>query len=133
MIETIDQLRIDRPVLVGNSFGGAVAMRVAVLVPERTRALVLISAPPPVLEPSDRLEAAWKAEESALERGDVEGAVAAVINVWTLPDAPQTLRERVAQMQRRAFELQAADEPAACPDPVEGDPDALGTLGSPRW
>ena len=72
-----------------------------------------------------------EAEESALERGDVEAAVAAVVDAWTLPDASAQLRERVARMQRRAFELQlAADESTEGLDPVEDDP--AGTLAQIR-
>jgi pimeloyl-ACP methyl ester carboxylesterase len=49
--------------------------------------------------------------------------VAAVVDAWTLPGAPEELRERVAAMQRRAFELQlaAGDLPEA-DDPLTGPP-----------
>ena len=91
------------------------ALGVAAVAPERVWALALISVPPPELEPSPELQAAWDAEEAALERGDVEGAVAAAVDAWTLPGAPESLRARVAEMQRRALELQAdaADLPEA--------------------
>ncbi len=39
---------------------------------------------------------------------DFDAAVQVIIEAWTLPDAPARLRMKVAQMQRRAFELQAA-------------------------
>jgi pimeloyl-ACP methyl ester carboxylesterase len=96
-------------------------------------ALALISAPPPDLdEPSAPLEAVWEAEEAALERGDVEAAVRAVVEAWVLPDAPAALRERVADMQRRAFALQAeAAEVAEAPDPLERDPDSLAGIDVP--
>jgi pimeloyl-ACP methyl ester carboxylesterase len=132
VLTLMDDLRIDRAVLVGNSFGGAVALRVAALAPERVSALVLVSAPAPRLEPSARLQTAWQAEEAGLERGDVESAVSAVVNAWTLPDAPTELRERVAAMQRRAFTLQAeAGEVTEAPDPVETDPELLRGLDMP--
>ncbi|HLY49812.1 MAG TPA: alpha/beta hydrolase [Solirubrobacteraceae bacterium] len=128
----MDELEIERAVLVGNSFGGAVALRVAVLAGERVTALVLVSAPAPGLDPSAQLQAAWKAEEAGLDRGDLESAVSAVVNAWTLPDAPTELRERVATMQRRAFARQAAaGEVSEAPDPVEADPDLLGGLDMP--
>src|SRR5262245_18695979 len=66
VVETLDALAVERCVLVGNSFGGAVALRVAVIAPRRATALMLISAPPPNLTPSAELRAAWNAEESAL-------------------------------------------------------------------
>lgn len=86
----MDALDVDRAALVGNSFGGAVALRVAVAAPARVATLALISTPVPGIEPSAELQAAWQPEESALERGDVEAAVAAVVDAWTLPDAPST-------------------------------------------
>ena len=51
VLQTMDALAIDSAALVGNSHGGRVAMRVAVVAPERVAALVLVSAPPPDLEP----------------------------------------------------------------------------------
>jgi pimeloyl-ACP methyl ester carboxylesterase len=121
VVETMDSLGLERATLVGNSFGAAVALRVAAVAPERVAALVLVSPPPREWEPSERLQAAWDAEEAALEREDVEGAVTAVVDAWTLPDAPAELRDRVAAMQRRALETQmAGGEPEEAPDPLEG-------------
>jgi pimeloyl-ACP methyl ester carboxylesterase len=132
VLQTLDELSVDHAALVGNSFGGAVALRVAHLAPARCLALTLFSAPPPRLEPSPELAAAWEAEEAALERADTDAAVDAVVEAWTLPDAPPALRDRVAAMQRRAFTLQAqGPEPEETPDPVEEDPDALGGLDVP--
>ena len=120
-----------RPALAGNSFGGAVAQRVAAVAPERVRALALFSAPPPVFEPSAELTAAWEAEEGALDAGDLEAAVEAVTDAWMLPDAPEQLRERVAAMQRRAFELQAEAPPEEVPDFLEERPEMLEAIGVP--
>ena len=132
VLRTLDELSIERAALVGNSFGGDVALRVAVVAPERVTALVLCGARAPGIEPSAELQAAWEAEETALERGDVDAAVAAVVEAWTPADAPQALRERVATMQRRAFELQAEDSGAEeAPDPLDEDPDALAKLDVP--
>jgi pimeloyl-ACP methyl ester carboxylesterase len=132
VLETMDALEIGRASLVGNSFGGAVALRAAVLAPERVERLALVSAPAPNLEPSAELQAAWEAEESALERGDLEGAVAAVIETWTRPDASPALRERVAAMQRRAFQLQTlAGDGEADDDPLEPDASGLAELAMP--
>jgi pimeloyl-ACP methyl ester carboxylesterase len=132
VLRTMDELAIERAALVGNSFGGAVALRAALVAPERVSALALISAPSPSLQPSPELEAAWEAEEAALERGDVEAAVAAVVDFWTLPDASRELRDRVAAMQRRAFALQAGAPPATeAPDPAEEHAQALAELSIP--
>jgi pimeloyl-ACP methyl ester carboxylesterase len=132
VLDTMDALNVERAALIGNSYGGAVALRVAAVAPDRVAALVLVSAPAPGVEPSADLEAAWEAEESALERGDLEGAVAAVVDAWTLPDAPPILRDRIAEMQRRAFELQAgAGDVTPADDPLEPDSSALLTLNIP--
>ena len=95
----MDALAIDRAALVGNSFGGAVALRAAAVAPDRVTALALISAPAPGVEPSDELEAAWAAEEEALEAANrawhiaytspnifgIQAAVSAGLGVSILP------------------------------------------------
>lgn len=132
VLEAMDGLGIEDAALVGNSFGGAVALRVAVVAPARVSALALISSPAPDAAPSAELEAAWAAEEAAMARGDLDGAVDAVVSAWTLPDAPPALRERIAAMQRRAFVLQAqAGDVSEAPDPLEQNLHALGQLQMP--
>jgi len=132
VLATLDALGIGRAAIVGNSFGGAVAQRLAVLAPERISCLVLISTPASGIDPSPVLEAAWEAEESALEREDIDAAVRAVLDAWTLPDASTELRERVAEMQRRAFELQlSAGAVPAGADPLEHDLGALAGVEVP--
>ena len=130
--DSLGALGVERAALVGNSFGGAVALRVAVTSPDLVAALVLVSAPPVQLDPSDELTAAWAAEEDALERGDVDAAVRAVVDAWTLPGASDALRARVGTMQRRAFELGlAGDESPEAPDPLEDNPDLLAAIDVP--
>lgn len=130
VLATMDELEIEQAALVGNSFGGAVAQRVAVLAPERVTSLVLVSSPASGIDPSPELQAAWDAEEAALEDGDIDTAVEAVVEAWTLPGAPQDLRDRVAEMQRRAFELQAHGAPEGS-DPLGDDLDALSAITAP--
>jgi pimeloyl-ACP methyl ester carboxylesterase len=132
VLETLDAVGVARAVVVGNSFGGAVALRVAAIAPEIVDGLVLVSTPAPGLEPSAELEAAWAAEESALERKDIDGAVESVLDAWLLADAPSELRERVAATQRRALERQVAH--AAAPevrDPLYDDLEPVAAIGVP--
>ncbi|MFN8159870.1 MAG: alpha/beta hydrolase [Solirubrobacterales bacterium] len=131
VLEAMDGLSLDRAAIVGNSFGGAVAMRIAAIAPERVESLALISAPPPALQPSARLAAAWDAEEKALERGDIDAAVEAVLEAWLQPGAPAELRDRVARMQRRALELQIGAPAEEPPDPLQERPELLEKLGMP--
>jgi pimeloyl-ACP methyl ester carboxylesterase len=129
--DVLDELAVERAVIAGCSFGGAVALRLAVTAPERVRALVVISSPAPGLEPSPHLEAAWAAESAALERGDLDAATDAVVAAWLAPDAPEELRQAVAAMQRRAFELDpegAMPQPA---DPLEEHPELLRDIHVP--
>ena len=97
VLESMAELGIEGAALVGNSYGGAVALRVAVVAPAAVSSLVLISAPAPGLEPSPELRTAWEAEDAAVDL---------VVETWV----PARLRDRVAPMQRRAFELQAKAE-----------------------
>jgi 3-oxoadipate enol-lactonase len=132
VLDTIDALEIDRFVLAGNSFGAAVAKRVALLAPERVAGLAMISPSPEEELPSSELLGVWEAEERALEGEDLDGAVAIAVDAWTLPDAPAAQRELVAQMQRRAYEVAlAGNEPCYEPDPVAEDPEALARLDVP--
>ena len=127
VLETMAELDTGPAALVGNSYGGAVALRVAVAAPAAVTALALISAPAPGFDPSPELGAAWEAEEAALERGDIDSAVELVMDTWV----PPRLRDRVAPMQRRAFEQQAELEGVTeAPDPVR-DIEALRTIDVP--
>lgn len=69
VLQTLRKLGVSRAALVGNSFGAAVALRVAVVAPAAVSALMLVS-PPPLGsdDPSPELAAAWDA------RGDRAGA-----------------------------------------------------------
>jgi pimeloyl-ACP methyl ester carboxylesterase len=127
----LDELDVDRAVVVGNSFGGAVALRLAVTAPERVRALAMISSPAPGMTPSPQLEAAWTAETEAMDRGDIGAAVQAVIKAWLAPDAPAELRELVAAMQRRAFELDPEGMLPQATDPVEEHPERVREVAVP--
>jgi 3-oxoadipate enol-lactonase len=132
VLQTLHDLNVPEAVLVGDSFGAAVSLRVAAVAPAAVSALLLVSPPPLALDPSPALSAAWEAETKALARGDTEAAVTAVVDAWLVPNAPDALRRRVAAMQRRAFELQsAAGDAEEAPDPLEGRPRALQALRIP--
>jgi pimeloyl-ACP methyl ester carboxylesterase len=83
------------------------------------------------LEPSPQLEAAWTEETQALERGDLDAAVDAVLAAWLRPDAPGDLRDLVGAMQRRAFELDPNGEMPQPPDPLDEHPERLREIAVP--
>jgi 3-oxoadipate enol-lactonase len=133
VVETMDAFGIEEAALVGNSFGGAVALRVAALNPERVSSLLLFSTSSvPDPEPSPELLAAWEAEEEAVAAGDFERAVEAVVSAWVRPDASDEVRDRIAAMQRRNYELHASEqELEQAPDPLDEAPDQVRAIDCP--
>lgn len=131
LVETMNELGIERATLVGNSFGAAVAMRVAAVSPERVGGLALFSVEDPGAEPSAEMNALWEAEDEAIERGDVEAAIALNLDAWTLPDADPALREQLAAAQRRHLARALHSDAEHAPDPLEEDPAAIAAIGVP--
>jgi pimeloyl-ACP methyl ester carboxylesterase len=129
----MDSLGIERASLIGSSFGAAVALRVAALHPERVSSLLLFSSPAaPEPEPSPELLAVWEAEEEAAAAGDFDKATEAVVSGWVRPRAPEEVRQRVAAMQGRNYELHASEqELEQAPDPLEEDPSLVARIGCP--
>jgi pimeloyl-ACP methyl ester carboxylesterase len=104
VLETMDDLGIERASIVGSSFGAAVALRCAAISPGRVLSLLLFSSSAvPEPDPTPDLLAAWEAEEGALEDGDIERAVESVVSAWVRPEAPVEVRRRIAAMQRRNY------------------------------
>ena len=112
VIETLEQHGFDSTGLVGVSLGGRVALEVALVRPELVSALVLVAPGLPGHQWSEELRAQWAKEEAAFEAGDLDAAVEVSLQTWV--DGPRrspeqvdpALRARVAEMQRRAYELQ---------------------------
>lgn len=129
---TLDNLGIEQAAVVGVSAGGGIGLRLAAVAPRRVSALCLVSARPSSDTPSPQLQSAFDAEVGPAEAGDLDGAVAGVLGHWLMPDAPATLRCRVAAMERRSLEIQlAAGDPPEAPDPLAQRPDALEAITIP--
>jgi pimeloyl-ACP methyl ester carboxylesterase len=58
VIDLLDHLQLPQVVLAGNSLGGDIAWRVAVLAPERVHSLVLVDAAGPAFQP-EKVPTAW--------------------------------------------------------------------------
>jgi pimeloyl-ACP methyl ester carboxylesterase len=107
--EALDAAGIERAALVGTSLGGKTALEFALDFPERVSALVLVGSAIDDHEWSDEVEAFGAEEEAALERGDLDAAVRANLDLWlagprrSLQDIDPSLRELVAEMQLQAF------------------------------
>lgn len=133
LVETMDALGIESAALVGNSFGAAVALRVAAVSPQRVSSLLLFSGPSvPEPDPSPELLAVWDAEEEVLATGDLDGAVEAVVSAWVTPQASDRVRQRIAEMQRRNYRHRdSGEELEWAADPLEEDPTLLGRIDCP--
>jgi pimeloyl-ACP methyl ester carboxylesterase len=93
-------------VLVGNSFGGAVALRTALAHPDQVERLVLVDPGLPAWDWTEGIRGYWAEEERLFEAGDIDGAVEVNMEFWVKPEH----RDEVRPQQRRAFELQSAHE-----------------------
>jgi 3-oxoadipate enol-lactonase len=132
----LDHLGIERASLVGVSYGGRIALEFAILHPERVEALVLVGAGLRDADWSDEIKRFGEEEDRLLEAGDVEGATELNLRIWV--DGPSrgrdevdpAVRERVREMQRRAFELQLPVPDAGPDSPF--DPPATARLDEVR-
>jgi 3-oxoadipate enol-lactonase len=112
LVELLERQEMQKASLVGVSMGGRAALEVALARPELVEALVLVGAGFPGHDWSAEMKTADAAEMEALERGDIDAAVEVCLRTWV--DGPRrkpgdvdpAVRERVAEMQRRAYELQ---------------------------
>ncbi len=111
LAELLDRLALGPAAVVGSSFGGLVTLDLALARPDLVTRLVVAGAPLPGGEASPELSAFAEAEDTALETGDLDAAVEANLRTWIdagrdPAELPPGMRERVGEMQRRAFELQ---------------------------
>jgi pimeloyl-ACP methyl ester carboxylesterase len=133
VLATMDAVGIERAHVVGASYGGGVALEVALVAPERVASLFLLAPGGSLIEhPSPWLSAAWRAEVDALEEGDLDAAVEVNLRAWVDGPAREPgevdpeVRSRVAVMQRRAFEVSGDWDDV---EEDELDPPALARLG----
>jgi pimeloyl-ACP methyl ester carboxylesterase len=89
--------------LVGNSFGGGVALRTALAHPDRVPRLVLIGAGLPAWDYTEEMRDYWAREEAAFEAGDLDATTEVNLEFWVASEH----RDEVRPQQRRALELQA--------------------------
>lgn len=132
VLDTLAELGIQDYHFVGASYGAGVAVVVALTRPEPLRSLFL-SAPGGSLiaEMTADLSAFFDAECSALDQGDLDGAVEANVAWWV--DGPgreadrvdPMVRDLVRGMQRRAFDITADWDDV---EEKELDPPALDRL-----
>lgn len=129
---TIEELGVERAALVGNSFGAAVALRVAAVHPDLVASLTLFSAPDvPEPEPSPELQHIWDAVDRAEGAGDHELMVEEIVAGWVRPEAPATVGPRIAAMQRSNLGRRGSGEVEFAEDPLEVHPARVATIECP--
>jgi 3-oxoadipate enol-lactonase len=113
LVALLDELGVERATVAGASFGGFVALALALRAPERVAGLVLMGAALDEFEPSHDLATFDASEETALEAGDLDAAVELNVRFWVdrpgrrdPADVDPAVRDLVATMQRNAFEAQ---------------------------
>ncbi len=110
VLSAMDRFEIESAVLVGSSFGGKVALEVAIVAPDRVDGLFLAAPPLPGHDWSPAVREFGAAEDEALEAADIDRVVELNLNLWL--DGPSreranvddNTRALVADMQRTACE-----------------------------
>jgi pimeloyl-ACP methyl ester carboxylesterase len=92
--------------LVGNSFGGRIALETALAHPDRVSKLVLVDAGLGAWDWTEEMRGYFAAENAAVEAGDLEGAIRTNLDFWVDP----AFHDEVRPQQRRLLELQTAHE-----------------------
>jgi 3-oxoadipate enol-lactonase len=107
VLGVLDDLEVERTAVVGASFGGLVALQLATAAPERVSALVVMASPLDIDDWSPEIQEFRAREDELVEAGDIDGAVELGVRTWVRDPA---IEELVADMSRRAFELQVGVE-----------------------
>jgi 3-oxoadipate enol-lactonase len=110
--------------LVGNSFGGAVALRTALAHQDLVKRLVLVGAGVPAWDWTEEMRDYFSAEEAAIRAGDLDAATEVNLEFWVAPEHWDEVRPQ----QRRALELQTAHEE---PETIWPEFPALSSLRAP--
>lgn len=125
--------QLERPAtVVGCSFGGRIALELAVAQPELVERLVLIAPGLGSWDWSESARAGFAEEEAELERGDLAAAARQQAGMWLAPNADGDVRELTEAMTIRSYELQLPLEGQV--DDVWPEPSAserLGEVGMP--
>jgi 3-oxoadipate enol-lactonase len=110
--------------LVGNSFGGAVALRTALAHQDLVKRLVLVGAGLPAWDWTEEMRGYFAAEEAAIASGDLDAATDVNLAFWVAHEHWDEVRPQ----QRRALELQTAHEE---PEAIWPEFPSLSSLQAP--
>ena len=127
LFAVMDAAGVRRAHLVGVSQGAETALDATITAPERVDHLILCGAGMRGWDFSDELNARWKLEVEAWERGDLDGCAEESMVTWF--DGPKRLaievdpaiRRRAWEMQRLAIDLENDEARAIGPEPPSSD------------
>ena len=129
-MEILDALEVERAAVVGCSMGGYAALDMAIALPHRVSALVLVSATPSGWTHSADIIAQWEAVDEAYERRGVDAANELEMKMWLdgpfrAPDVvDRDIRRMAAMVNSVLLERQARFEI----EPGDLEPPAVGRL-----
>jgi 3-oxoadipate enol-lactonase len=115
-MEVLDALEVDKAAVVGSSMGGYAALDMAIALPHRVSALVVVTAAPSGWNHAADIRAQWDAVDGAYESRGIDAANELEMKMWLdgpfrAPDAvDREIRRDAATVNRVLLERQAAFE-----------------------
>jgi 3-oxoadipate enol-lactonase len=106
--DLLDELGIERAVLVGASFGGRIAHHFAATWPDRVSGLVLLCAGMLGLEPSPELIELDEREQALLAADNIAAATELTVATWLGPEADESARALLRVMRAHSYAMQRA-------------------------
>lgn len=115
MLKLYQELDIEKAVLVGASFGGAMSINFTLQHPDKVMGLVLACAAVNGHKWSEEMQAYGEEEDSLVDNGDLKAATECNVTMWVnrperRGNVNEAVCEKVRAMQNRAYELQLAIE-----------------------
>jgi len=129
-MDVLDALDVENAVVVGCSMGGYGALDMAIALPHRVRALVVVNGTPSGWAHSAEILAQWEAVDAAYESRGIDAANELEMKMWLdgpfrAPDVVEReVRSSVASVNRVLLERQSTFEI----EPGDLDPPAVGRL-----
>ncbi|MDX6588042.1 MAG: hypothetical protein QOI31_2515 [Solirubrobacterales bacterium] len=129
-MEILDSLDVEKAAVVGSSMGGYAALDMAIALPHRVNALVLVTAAPSGWTHTPDITAQWDAVDAAYESRGIDAANELEMKMWLdgpfrAPDVvDREIRRQAATVNRVLLERQATFEI----EPGDLEPAAIGRL-----
>ncbi|MDQ2676435.1 MAG: alpha/beta hydrolase, partial [Actinomycetota bacterium] len=129
-MEVLDALDVEKAAVVGSSMGGYAALDMAIALPHRVSALVVVTAAPSGWTHTADIRAQWEAIDAAYDRRGIDAANELEMKMWLdgpfrAPDVVEReIRRQAATVNRVLLERQATFEI----EPGDLEPPAIGRL-----